>query len=77
MECAERNALVLGIDPGLNTTGYGLIEVSSRGPKLVEAGVVRSRAHDALELKLADIHQGVTELMTTFHPTVMALEKLY
>ena len=77
MDCAERNALVLGIDPGLNTTGYGLIEVSSRGPKLVEAGVVRSRAHDALELKLADIHQGVTELMTAFHPTVMALEKLY
>jgi crossover junction endodeoxyribonuclease RuvC len=38
---------------------------------------VRSRAHDALEAKLADIYRGVAELMTAFHPTVMALEKLY
>ena len=77
MDCAEQNSLVLGIDPGLNTTGYGLVQVAGGNPKLVEAGVVRSRPHDALELKLADIYQGVTELMTAFHPTVMAIEKLY
>jgi len=77
MECAEPNALVLGIDPGLNTTGYGLVQVVGGSPQLVEAGVVRSRPHDALEAKLADIYQGVSELMTTFHPAVMAVEKLY
>ena len=68
---------MLGIDPGLNTTGYGLVEVTGSGPRLVEAGVVRSRAHDPLEAKLAEIHRGVSELLTAFHPTVMAIEELY
>jgi crossover junction endodeoxyribonuclease RuvC len=77
MDCEEKNALVLGIDPGLNITGYGLIEVVDGEPKLVEAGVVRSRAHDALETKLLEIHRGVAELLTAFHPTVMSLEQLY
>jgi crossover junction endodeoxyribonuclease RuvC len=77
MDGGERNALVLGIDPGLNTTGYGLVEMAGGAPRLVEAGVVRSRAHDALEAKLLEIYKGVTELLTAFHPTVMALEELY
>jgi len=77
MDCDARNALVLGIDPGLNITGYGLIEVVGGDPKLVEAGVVRSRPRDALEAKLLEIHRGVAELLTVFHPTVMALEQLY
>ena len=35
--------LVLGIDPGLNTTGYGVLDFASRQPRLVEAGVVRGK----------------------------------
>jgi len=77
MDCDERHDLVLGIDPGLNTTGYGLVQVTGSGPKLVEAGVVRSRVHDPLETKLSEIYRGVSELLTSFHPTVMALEELY
>ena len=77
MDRDPQDALVLGIDPGLNITGYGLIKVVGGDPKLVEAGVVRSRAHDALEAKLMEIHRGVSELVAAFHPTVMALEPLY
>ncbi len=77
MDCDVRHDLVLGIDPGLNTTGYGLVQLGAGGPKLVEAGVVRSRAHDPLEAKLVEIHRGVTELLTSFQPTVMAIEELY
>lgn len=77
MDCDVRHDLVLGIDPGLNTTGYGLVQPGAGGPKLVEAGVVRSRAHDPLEAKLVEIHRGVTELLTSFQPTVMAIEELY
>ena len=36
--------LVLGIDPGLNTTGYGLVEITAKGPQLREAGLVRGAA---------------------------------
>ncbi|NLF71581.1 MAG: crossover junction endodeoxyribonuclease RuvC [Candidatus Anammoximicrobium sp.] len=77
MDCDERHDLVLGIDPGLNITGYGLVQLGAGSPKLVEAGVVRSRPHAPLEAKLIEVHRGVTELLTSFHPTVMAIEELY
>ena len=40
--------IILGIDPGLNTTGYGVLDFVSNLPRLVEAGVVRSKASGPL-----------------------------
>jgi crossover junction endodeoxyribonuclease RuvC len=68
---------VLGIDPGLNTTGYGLIEITAAGGKLREAGVVRSHQGRSLEARLMEIHQGVAEILAGLRPAVMALEELY
>ena len=69
--------LVLGVDPGLNITGYGLVEVTAKGPKLREAGVVRGRTRGSLELRLQEIYDGVVEVLTSFQPTTMAVEQLY
>ena len=69
--------LVLGIDPGLNITGYGVVEVSGRRIILREAGVVKSRRQDTLETRLAELHQGVSEVLQAFRPAVMAIEQLY
>ena len=69
--------LVLGIDPGLNITGYGLVEVAGHGPRLREAGVVRTRRGTSLEARLLEIHQGIAEIIAAFHPTVVAIEQLY
>nr|HPN66262.1 crossover junction endodeoxyribonuclease RuvC [Candidatus Omnitrophota bacterium] len=44
---------ILGIDPGLCITGYGLIEAGPRGLRLIEAGVVRTSAKDDIEARLA------------------------
>ena len=71
------NELVLGIDPGLNVTGYGLIELVGSRPKLREAGVIRSRRNDPLESKLDEIYRGVTDILTSFTPTAVAVEELY
>lgn len=68
---------ILGIDPGLNTTGYGVLEVDDRNTTLVEAGIVRSRPTDNLDKKIAEIHSGVAEVIASFNPGVMALEELY
>jgi len=68
---------VLGIDPGLNTTGYGVLEVAAGGPKLCEAGVIRGRTRDSLTARLVEIHTGVCEVIAALKPTVMALEQLY
>jgi crossover junction endodeoxyribonuclease RuvC len=73
----RRDALVLGIDPGLNVTGYGLVEVSGRRTRLLEAGVVRSKSTQSLECRLQELHQGVADILSTFRPTAMAVEQLY
>ena len=68
---------VLGVDPGLNTTGYGVLEVAAGGPRLCEAGVVRGRTRGSLTARLAEIHAGLSDVISSFRPTVMSLEELY
>lgn len=67
---------ILGIDPGLNTTGYSLIELTHERPKLIEAGVIRGGNHP-LEIKLRELHRGLVEIIGAFQPNVMAIEQLY
>jgi crossover junction endodeoxyribonuclease RuvC len=68
---------VLGVDPGLHTTGYGVLEWRAGGPVICEAGVVRSRAHAALETRLAEIYAGVLDVLQSFPPQAVAVEELY
>lgn len=78
MDGGEGSTMVLGIDPGLNTTGYGVLEFTwNRPPRLVEAGVVRDGRCDSLEARLQEIHQGVREVIAAHRPDVMAVEQLY
>ena len=68
---------ILGIDPGLNITGYGVIQVSGTEMRLVEAGVVRSRASDSLENRVREIYDGVVEVLEQHRPRFLALEQLF
>jgi crossover junction endodeoxyribonuclease RuvC len=68
---------ILGIDPGLNITGYGLLEQTSAGPRLHEAGVIRGGSGGDLATRLRSIHQGLTDVLDSFQPTALALEELY
>jgi crossover junction endodeoxyribonuclease RuvC len=68
---------ILGIDPGLNITGYGVLEWGGRSPKICEAGVVRGKSRGSLALRLLEIHQGVSEVIESLKPDVMAVEELY
>ncbi|HMD52847.1 MAG TPA: crossover junction endodeoxyribonuclease RuvC [Solirubrobacteraceae bacterium] len=69
--------IVLGIDPGLASTGYGV--VVRRGGRLValDGGVIETRAECAPELRLARIHAAVDELIGEHEPEAVALEELY
>jgi crossover junction endodeoxyribonuclease RuvC len=69
--------IVLGIDPGLNTTGYGVLEYASGQPRLVEAGVVRGKSGASLAARVQEIHDGVADVITTLKPEVLAIEELY
>lgn len=68
---------ILGVDPGLNTTGYGVIEIEGNRIAIVEAGVIRSRRGDSLEMRLLDLHQGLGEVIKSLQPQALAVEDLY
>lgn len=68
---------ILGIDPGLQRTGYGLIDVGPGGAALVEAGVIRADARKPMEVRLGEIHDGVRGVIEEFHPDVMVVEQLF
>lgn len=68
---------VLGIDPGLNITGYGVLDVSAARPQLVEAGVIRGGARGDLEQRLNSLFTGLQEVLQAFRPAAMALEEVY
>ena len=67
---------ILGVDPGLHTTGYGVLQVIHGTVRLLEAGVIRSHA-PTLATRVYDIYQGIHEVIETFHPQILALEELY
>jgi crossover junction endodeoxyribonuclease RuvC len=69
--------LVLGIDPGTASTGYGIVRGVGSRLHAVEAGVIETRAGVALERRLADIHERIGELLDTHRPEALAIEELY
>lgn len=68
---------ILGIDPGLNTTGYGLIEIKNNRTSLIEAGVIKTNSQDILSRRLNIIYQGLLSLIKEQNPNCLVLEKLY
>jgi crossover junction endodeoxyribonuclease RuvC len=68
---------ILGIDPGLGITGYGVIDLLAGDLKVIEAGVIRSDAKDKIEKRLSDIHRKIKNLIKDTKPQVAVLEELY
>ncbi|XZE54862.1 crossover junction endodeoxyribonuclease RuvC [Planctomycetaceae bacterium SH139] len=68
---------ILGIDPGLNICGYGVIESHGNGARLVEAGVIRTKPKSSLPSRLAELHEGLLEIIESLRPDRMALEQLF
>jgi crossover junction endodeoxyribonuclease RuvC len=68
---------VLGIDPGLNTTGYGVLDFVGGQPAVVEAGVVRGKKGGTLAERVAEIHAGVADVIGSLNPEALAIEELY
>jgi crossover junction endodeoxyribonuclease RuvC len=68
---------ILGIDPGLDTTGYGLIEVDGGRLTVREAGVIRTTPDESLGSRIEQIYDGIGELIAAFGPVVMAVEQLH
>ncbi len=68
---------VLGIDPGLNISGYGIIESDCGEMKILEAGVFRTNARAEMGQRLVELGQEFGSVLEQFKPDVMAIEELY
>lgn len=78
----SRSRRVLGLDPGLQTTGYGLLESSPSGIRVAEAGVIRTAtASDPergdLAVRLKTLYDGLVEVLEQWQPSAIAVEQLY
>jgi len=69
--------LILGIDPGLHLTGYGLVTLSRGRPNLQEAGVLRMKTKGDLAVRLVELDKAVAELIAETKPDRVAVEQLF
>jgi crossover junction endodeoxyribonuclease RuvC len=68
---------VMGVDPGLTDTGFGVVEAGPDGVAVVDAGVIRTAPGQLLEARLNAIHGAVARLVGACHPTLVVVEDLY
>jgi crossover junction endodeoxyribonuclease RuvC len=69
---------VLGIDPGLNITGYGAVEFAgSAEPVVVEAGTIRTDTQASLSERISQIYADLVDLLGELGPDMVAVEQLY
>jgi crossover junction endodeoxyribonuclease RuvC len=69
--------VVVGIDPGTASTGYGVVESCGSHLRALDGGVIATASGIPLERRLADIHARVCELFDRFSPDALAVEELY
>lgn len=69
--------LILGLDPGLALTGYGLVKAEAPGVTALAYGVIRTSTQENLAARLKFIYESVTALLTSFSPEVLALEDVF
>lgn len=70
--------IILGIDPGLATMGYGVIEKMDNGNTIpVDYGVVKTPKDETLPVRLAMLEEGVNRILKQYQPDEIALEELF
>jgi crossover junction endodeoxyribonuclease RuvC len=70
--------IILGIDPGLATLGYGVIEKDNKGNcRAVDCGVVVTPKHEGMPVRLAVLEEGVNAVLDKYNPDEIAMEELF
>ena len=69
--------IIVGIDPALAVTGYGVIRADKSNLALIEAGIIKTSAQETTPLRLNKIYQGVLKLVSDTKADCLVLEKIY
>lgn len=68
---------ILGIDPGTGILGFGVIDVTNKGYKMIDGGVIRTPAHTEDSIRLETIFDELTSIIKQNKPDAMSVEKLF
>ena len=68
---------IIGIDPGLRNTGWGIVEAHGSRLQFIAAGTVRSKAGESLAHRLVALHDGLTTIVQDYHPHEAAVENTF
>lgn len=68
---------ILGIDPGIATIGFGVIDTEKNRQKLLNCGVITTPAHTSLSSRLAQIYDDMCQLIELFRPDAVSIEELF
>ena len=71
------NMRILGIDPGIATIGFGIVDAEKNSHKLVQCGVITTPAHTSLSQRLDQIYTDMCELLELFKPDAVSVEELF
>ncbi len=70
--------IILGLDPGLATLGYGVIEKDNKGNcRAIDCGVILSPKDEGLPVRLAMLEEGLCKILDQFNPDEVAIEELF
>ena len=69
--------IIMGIDPGLATMGYGVIEANRGDSRLIQYGTINTAAGEPMPQRLRAIYMGVQQLMDIYRPDEVAFEELF
>lgn len=68
---------ILGLDPGIATIGFSILETCGNKYNLINCGVITTPAHTPLSDRLCTIYDDLSELIEAFHPDAVAIEELF
>ena len=68
---------ILGIDPGIATIGFGVVDSEGTSQRLVQCGVITTPAHTSLSARLEQIYDDMTQLIELFKPDAVSVEELF
>ena len=69
--------IVLGIDPGLTTTGFGILSTKNDDTKIIDYGTIEPNRKDTLSKRLYSIYVDIEELIKIFSPNILAIEDIF
>lgn len=77
MPTSKSKITILGIDPGLADTGYGVIEKTKSKLTVIDFGCIKTKAGTPEEQRLLEIHESLQQIIKKYKPDILAVERLF